>query len=479
MAFQSLHFALFLSLVFLLYWLLPHRFRWVFLLGASVWFYLGFGGAFLLTLGFSAALSWLAGLAIERAADARAKKRLLILAICLSLCPLFVFKYLGFFSGALSAALSPFGLRLQPVTLRLLQPVGISFYTFQTVGYEIDVYRGRVRAERHPGIYALFVCFFPQLVSGPIARAGALIPQLRRERDFDYAMASRGIRQLVWGFFKKMVIADHLAVFVDAVYQDPAACSGGALLLAVLFFSIEIYCDFSGYSDIAVGCARLLGIELCENFNSPYLAQSMRDFWGRWHISLSTWFRDYVYIPLGGNRVGRARHSLNLMLTFLLSGLWHGANWTFLAWGGLHGLARVGEERLGLSRRSASSAPGRALRALLVFLFASAAWVFFRADTLESALYVLGHVFSGIAAPGVYLRAALAFTGEHLFISKKLLLAALLLLTAFDAVSLRADVYALLDRSPRFARWGLYLAVGLVTLLFHYHGDVSFIYFQF
>ena len=479
MAFQSLRFALFLSLVFLLHWGLPHRLRLPLLLGASVWFYAGFGGAFLLTLGFSALLSFLMGLAIEGASDARRKKRLLILAVCLTLFPLFVFKYLGFFSGALAAAAAPFGLRLHPVTLRLLQPIGISFYTFQTVGYEVDVYRGRVRAEREPLVYALFVCFFPQLVSGPIPRAEALIPQLRRERRFDYAMASRGLRQLTWGFFKKMVIADHLAAFVDAVYLDPSACGGGTLLLAALFFSIEIYCDFSGYSDIALGCARLLGVELCENFRSPYLSQSVREFWGRWHISLSTWFRDYVYIPLGGNRVGRARRDRNLMVTFLLSGLWHGADWTFLAWGGLHGLARVAEYRLGLSRRRAASVPVRALRTAGVFLLVSAAWVFFRADTLGDALYVLGHLFSGIAAPGEYLRAALAYTGEHLFLGRKLLLLCLLLLAAFDAAALKTDVYALLDRWPRVLRYGLYLAVGMLTLLFHYHGDVSFIYFQF
>ena len=479
MAFQSLGFGVFLSLVFLLYWLLPRKLCRFVLLGASVWFYMSWGSAFLLTLGFAVLFSFLMGLALDAAADTGRKKRLLILAVCLSLCPLFLFKYLGFFSTSLSAVLAPFGLRLQPVTLRLLQPIGISFYTFQTVGYEIDVYRGEVRAERDFVTYALFVCFFPQIISGPIPRAGALIPQLREPPQFDYAAASRGLRQLVWGFFKKMVLADHLAALVDAAYADVSACSGGTLLLAALLFSVEIYCDFSGYSDIAVGSARLLGIELSENFKSPYLAGSMRDFWGRWHISLSTWFRDYVYIPLGGNRVSPLRRDRNLMLTFLLSGLWHGADWTFLAWGGLHGLARVGEDRLGLSRRVSASAFVRALRVLGVFLFTGAAWVFFRADSLGDALYVLGHLFSGITSPAAYLHAALAFTGEHLFLSKKILLAALALLTAFDLANLRGDAYALLDRQPRPLRWGLYLAVGMLTLLFHYHGDVSFIYFQF
>ncbi len=479
MAFQSLGFGVFLCLVFSLCWLLPERLRRYVLLGASIWFYMSWGSAFLLALGFAALVSYFAGIAIEAAQDPKRRKRLLTLSVCLILCPLLVFKYLNFFSASLCAALVPFGLRLHPVTLRLLQPVGISFYTFQTLGYVIDVYRGRIRAERDFPLYALFVCFFPHIVSGPIARAGDLIPQLKQPRRFDYAMASRGLRQLVWGFFKKMLIADHLAAYVDAAWADVTACSGGTLLLAALFFSLEIYCDFSGYSDIALGSARLLGIELRDNFLSPYLSESVRDFWGRWHVSLSAWFRDYVYIPLGGNRVSPARRDLNLMLTFLLSGLWHGADWSYLAWGGLHGLARVGEDRLGLSRRASRAAPVRLLRVLAVFLFTSAAWVFFRADSIHGALYVLAHLFSGISSPLAYLQAALAFLGEHLRVSKKVLLAALLLLTAYDWASLRGDVYAMLDRRPKLLRWGLYLAVGMLTMLFHYRGDVSFIYFQY
>ena len=479
MLFTSLGFAVFLPIVFLLYWLLPHRVRWVFLLAASLWFYSGWSAAFLLTLGYAVLVSYGAGLWLEHMRPGRGKKALLALAVCLSLCPLLVFKYLGFFSRTLAAGLSLLAIPVQPLTLRLLQPVGISFYTFQTVGYEIDVYRGRVKAERHLGFYALFVAFFPQLVSGPIGRADKLLPQLRAERRFDYAAASYGLRRMVWGFFKKMVIADHLAAYVNAVYGDLSACGGMALLLAAALFSVEIYCDFSGYSDIALGCGKLLGVDLAENFQCPYLSGSLRQFWARWHISLSTWFRDYVYIPLGGSRVSPARHDLNLMATFLLSGLWHGADWSFVVWGGMHGLARVGEDRLGLARRESRSGVLRALRVLGVFVFTSAAWVFFRADTLHDACFVLGHMFRGLSSPGVYLREGAAFFSAHLAVSKKILAAALALLAAYDWASLRTDVLLWLDRQRWWLRYGAYLLVGLTTLLCHYHGDVSFIYFQF
>ena len=479
MIFTSLGFAVFLTIVFLLHWALPRRWRWVLLLAASIWFYLGWSPAFLLTLGYAVAVSYAAGLAIESAATARGKKAALTVSVCLSLCPLLIFKYLGFFSSTAASALALLSVPVQPVTLRLLQPVGISFYTFQIVSYEADVYRGRVKAERHPGIYALFVCFFPQVVSGPIGRAEALIPQLRAGRDFDYDRAARGLKRIVWGLFKKMVIADPLAAYVNAVYADLSGCGGFAMVLAVLLFAVEIYCDFSGYSDIAVGCGKLLGVELTENFKSPFFSDSIRQFWSRWHISLSNWFRDYVYIPLGGNRVSTARRDWNLLLIFLLSGLWHGAAWTFVIWGGLHGLLRVAEEHLGLSRNHARTRAGHLLRVLGMFLFNVLAWIFFRADTLSDALYVFTHMFSGLGDPAAYLQAGAAYAAAHLPIGKKLLAASLALLTAYDLASLRMDVMDWLDRRPAWLRWGLYLLVGMLTLLCHYHGNVSFIYFQF
>lgn len=324
-------YAVFLPIVFIVYWAIPHRFRWPVLLAASCYFYMSWNAKYIVLILFTTLVSYTAARLLGRCGSKRQKQWVLFGAAALCLGVLVIFKYAGFLLGNFYAALSAFGIHPHPVTVSLMLPVGISFYTFQTLSYVIDVYRGEIPAEKHFGIYATFVSFFPQLVAGPIERTANLLPQLRKEHFFDADKALCGAKRMLWGFFKKLVIADNLAPFVDMVYADVTSYYGVDFAIVIVFFSVQIYCDFSGYSDIAVGTAKLLGIDLMTNFKSPYLSASIREFWSRWHISLSTWFRDYVYIPLGGNRCSGLRHKANLLATFLLSGLWHGASWNFVA----------------------------------------------------------------------------------------------------------------------------------------------------
>lgn len=383
MNFNSLEFLVFLPMVFVLHWMLPHRVRWVLLLGASWLFYFwwDFGAGFLL-VGATLA-SWLCGRGISRSKSPQARRGLLILALAVCLGCLASFKYAGFFASLAGLELS----------LQIILPVGISFYTFQTLSYVIDVYRGQGE-ESHFGYYALFVSFFPQLVAGPIERPGRLLPQLKTERRFSMENLSAGGWLLLEGYFKKVVVADGLAPFVDQVYAAPGEALGPEIVLAVVLFGVQIYCDFSGYSDIARGAARLLGVELTENFRRPYEAASVREFWRRWHISLTSWFTGYVYIPLGGNRKGLPRQVFNLLAVFLLSGLWHGAGWTFLTWGLIHGLYRAAgaawEHIRGISEQKCG--PWAHIR---TFLLVNFPWLFFRAPSMADAWILLFRLPTG------------------------------------------------------------------------------------
>lgn len=341
MNFNSITFACFLPIVFLLYWLIFKRKQWILLLLASYIFYMTWNVKYVFLLLLTTMISYCCGILLEETKSVKGKRLILGCAVLICMGTLFLFKYVNLFTGSFCNMLQAFGVQLHPVTLNLLLPVGISFYTFQTLSYVIDVYLGKVRAERHLGKYAAFIAFFPQLVAGPIERTENLLPQIKREHCFRYEDAVYGLRQMLWGFFKKIVIADTLAYYVDLVYDMPYSYEGGALLIASLFFSLQIYCDFSGYSDIAIGTARLFGIKLMKNFNNPYLSTSINKFWKSWHISLSSWFRDYVYIPLGGNRKGNVRKHINTLITFLLSGLWHGADMTFVLWGGYMGSRKL------------------------------------------------------------------------------------------------------------------------------------------
>lgn len=330
MLFNSWQYAVFLLVVLALYWALPQKRRWVLLLVASYIFYMSWSAKLMALILTTTATSYAAALLISHAKTQSRKKLWLRLGVGISLAMLFVFKYLNFAVGLCASVLSFLHIPAFVPSLNLLLPVGISFYTFQTLSYVIDVYRGALPAEKHFGIYALYVSFFPQLVAGPIERAVNLLPQFHVEHKPNAGEWAHGLRLIAWGLFKKVAIADFIGVYVDAAYNDINACGPMAYVIATALFAVQIYCDFSGYSDVAIGSAKLLGFKLMENFNAPYFARSIKEFWRRWHISLSTWFSDYVYIPLGCSRVSVSHHLANLVITFLLSGLWHGAKLTFV-----------------------------------------------------------------------------------------------------------------------------------------------------
>lgn len=387
MTFNSLAFLIFFPIVFLLHWVLPHRFRWVLLLTASWLFYFWWNPWTGLLLVGTTVVSWLCAGEIARLKKLWARRTLLVLTLAVSLGSLGLFKYADFFASMAGVESG----------LKLILPVGISFYTFQTLSYVIDVYRGTVRPEDHFGYYALFVSFFPQLVAGPIERPENLLPQLRAARTFRTENLSVGGWLLLEGYFKKIVIADSIAPFVDRVYAVPESSLGPEIALATLLFGIQIYCDFSGYSSIARGTAKMLGIELMENFRRPYESQTVRTFWRRWHISLTSWFTDYVYIPLGGSRCGLPRQIFNILVVFLVSGLWHGAGWTFVLWGLIHGMYRAGGMLMERGEKSAPSASwGLAmLRRVRTILLVSFPWLFFRAASLEDAVMLMARFFTG------------------------------------------------------------------------------------
>ena len=336
MLFNSIKFLIFFPCVWLLYYMLPFRFRKYLLLAASYYFYMCWKPEFIVLILASTAMNYLFALSFG-CESARKRKSLFVLSIVFNLGMLFVFKYANFAGETVTAVCKAFSIPFTAPVLNIVLPVGISFYTFQTMSYTIDVYRGKMEAERDFVMFALFVSFFPQLVAGPIEKASNLLPQLKQEHPFSYENTTYGLKLMAWGFFKKCVIADQLTLLiVDPVYAAPLLYRGGALIIATVAFSIQIYCDFSGYSDIARGCAKTMGIDLMSNFKAPYLSCSITEFWRRWHVSLTDWFREYVYIPLGGNRKGLLKKCLFCGVTFLLSGLWHGANWTFVIWGLLH-----------------------------------------------------------------------------------------------------------------------------------------------
>jgi D-alanyl-lipoteichoic acid acyltransferase DltB (MBOAT superfamily) len=371
----------------------------------------------------------------------------------------------------------------------VLLPIGLSFHVFQSLSYTIEVYRGNQAPERHLGIYAVYVMFWPQLVAGPIERPQNLLPQFHAVQAFDGDRAADGLRRMAWGYFKKVVVADRLALLVNPVFAHPEAYGGLTLVLAAALFSIQIYCDFSGYSDIAVGSAEVMGIRLMENFRRPYFARSIQAFWTRWHVSLSTWFRDYVYIPLGGNRVGKARWSLNLLVVFLLSGLWHGANWTYVLWGALHGgllvagiWTRALRERFyavsGLAKVPALLA---AAQGVVVFALVTFAWILFRSPSLAGAATFIGGIPAGLGAhlrePAQAREALLALDGD--LVQLKIAAGAIALLILGDALQERGIGRALLRRTPRWLRWTAYVALFWTLILFGVFEDLTFIYFQF
>lgn len=472
MLFNSMAYAIFLPLVFIIYWCIPSKYRWILLLGASYYFYMSWNPKYVVIIAFTTVVSYLCALALEKASSQPLRKIIVFIALMLCLGVLFIFKYYNFTLNTISHFVS-----FEPKYLDFLLPVGISFYTFQTLSYVIDVYRKEIKAEKHFGIYATFVSFFPQLVAGPIERSGNLLPQIKKKHVFDIEKARYGIWLIVWGVFKKVIVADNLAVFVDQVYGDVYSYSGFSLVLATLFFTFQIYCDFSGYSDIARGSANLFGIELMENFKSPYFSESVKDFWSRWHISLSTWFRDYLYIPMGGNRVGTIRNCFNVLVTFLVSGLWHGASWNFVIWGGLHGVAQVYENAFGIKKKSENIVYA-IMRKIVVFCFVAYAWVFFRVENYRQGIYVTKALLSGITKPVEYFVNGTNSIGISASIAWKVALY-LIPLFIFDYISLKSDLIEWIKTRKAITRHLVLILMIVLLLLFGYAGKSTFVYFQF
>lgn len=492
MLFNSFDFLIFFPIVSLLYFWLPQRVRPIWLLAASYYFYMSWNPQYALLIAASTAVTWGAGLVLDAARDTDRKgrrKRLLALCILFNLGILFFFKYYRFAAANISGLFRILGITVQAPAFDVILPVGISFYTFQALGYVIDVYRGEVKAERNLLRYALFISFFPQLVAGPIERSKNLLGQMNEPHFFDAQRVRDGLLLMGWGFFEKLVLADRIALLVTEVYDNYGAHTGVEIGTATVLFAFQIYCDFAGYSDIAIGAARIMGFHLMKNFKSPYYALTVSEFWRRWHISLTTWFRDYVYIPLGGNRCGKWKWYRNILLTFSLSGLWHGASWNYVVWGGLNGLYQVlssltERARTAVKRRlgvQTDCAGYRLFQRLITFIMVDFAWLFFRAGSLTAAVQILRR---GLSAPGI----STALTGAvHLGIGKKdfaVLIIGLVVLGAVDYCKQKgADLKAALDRRNIVFRYLVYYAMIFAVLIFGIYGPeydaAAFIYFQF
>lgn len=402
MTFNSWEFVLFYPVVLVLYFVLPKRAKWPMLLIASYFFYMCYQTELVFLIFGTTLVSWIASNIIAKTEKTSVKRTALILTLITSIGVLFFYKYFDFLAGTVLDIAALFGSKTADFSLNLILPVGISFYTFQTLSYVIDVYRGDVEPERNFFFFALFVSFFPQLVAGPIERPENLIPQLKKTPKWSNSDAIAGAKMMMLGFFKKICVADLVGGFVDSVYNNPEQAAGLSVIIATLLFAVQIYCDFSGYTDIAIGCSRIMGIRLMKNFDRPYCATSVKEFWSRWHISLSSWFKDYLYIPLGGNRVSLPRNLINIFIVFVVSGLWHGAAWTFVLWGALHGIYQI-VGRLTLKKRNSlvsrlgfteKSRAVLAVRRFNTFILVSVAWLIFRANSISDVGTLLTKLFT-------------------------------------------------------------------------------------
>jgi alginate O-acetyltransferase complex protein AlgI len=390
MLFNTFEFLIFFFSVLIVFFSVPQKRRWFILLLASYFFYGYWKPSYLILIAGSTIADYLLSNAIGKSKNDRKRKKLLSTSLILNLSLLFAFKYFDFLADSFNEILTTSDNSYKIKLLNLALPVGISFYTFQTMSYTIDVYNRKIKPEKHFGIFALFVSFFPQLVAGPIERASNLLPQFKRDTFIDYNRFASGAQLILWGLLKKALIADRVGLIANEIFNNHEDYQGFTLIIGVICFAFQIYCDFSGYSDIAIGTARVFGYDLMKNFKSPYFASSLTDFWRRWHISLSTWFKDYVYIPIGGNKVLKWRWYFNLWITFLISGIWHGANWTFVLWGAIHGFGLVIENILSYKR----SDKFLLFKKLWIFSLICLAWIFFRANTISDAFIIIGNILS-------------------------------------------------------------------------------------
>ena len=432
MQFNSVEFLLFFAVLLLLFYTIPGKFRWVLLLGSSYFFYMSWEPYYILLIAFSTCVDYFISHKIYREESKIKKWRLLILSLVVNLGLLFLFKYFNFFNESIAGLLDYVSIEYKPVVSSLLLPVGISFYTFQTLSYTIDVYRGTLKPETHFGKFALYVSFFPQLVAGPIERASNLLSQFSKiEQKLKYNNISHGFSQVILGLFKKVAVADSAAIYVDSIFSNYEFHSGITLVLATYLFAVQIYCDFSGYSDMAIGIARMMGFKLMDNFNLPYFSKSITEFWRRWHISLSSWLRDYLYITLGGNRKGLSRTYNNLMITMLLGGLWHGASWNYVIWGFLNGLYLAVERYFNYNKFDLNKNVGvKWLTSFIAFNLICLTWIFFRAQTFDQAFYIVSNIFETTAffdlkiqdfsvISNIAIGCLLLFSVEYFFLRKR------------------------------------------------------------
>lgn len=471
MLFNSFEFLIFFPAVCIIYYLLKdNRWRIPFLLVASYYFYMNWEPVYAVLIMTSTVLTYLCGLLVERHADDKPKqKAFLAVSLVINFAILLFFKYFDFINESVFLIMEKAGIRWTVPNLDVLLPVGISFYTFQAVGYAIDVYRGTIKAERNFCTYALFVSFFPQLVAGPIERAKNLLPQFHEEHRFNSNEAIEGLKQMLWGFFMKLCVADMISEYVDVVYDNVGHHNGTSLIVATLFFTFQIYCDFAGYSLIAIGAARVMGFRLMENFHRPYYSLNIKEFWKRWHISLSSWFKDYLYIPLGGNRVKYPRYLLNLMITFLVSGLWHGAVWTFVVWGGLHGMYQI----IGntwckyVHKPEYKTSFSRIISTVFCFVLVSFAWIFFRANDVTEAFTIVGKIFTDHGA---------AFVDKSVFIYGFTALFILIFKDTKDEFKWKVNF---MHSKHTVVRYLSTVALIVYILLFGSFANGQFIYFQF
>jgi alginate O-acetyltransferase complex protein AlgI len=477
MLFNSLEFIIYFPIVVAFYFAISPRYRWILLLIASYYFYMCWNYKYIILIITSTVIDYIAGIHIYKEQVKWKKRFYLLLSLFTNLGLLFSFKYFNFFGDSFNFIFEKLNLMRHLPELNVLLPVGISFYTFQTLSYTIDVYRGAKEPERHFGLFALYVAFFPQLVAGPIERSTRLLPQMHKHFKFDYERVKNGILQMCWGFFKKVVIADRLAEYVNLVYNNTADYGGTHYIIATVFFAFQIYCDFSGYSDIAIGSASIMGFDLMRNFKRPYLAHNIREFWQRWHISLSTWFRDYLYIPLGGSRVVKWRWYYNLFITFLISGLWHGANWTFIIWGALHGFYMVSaiwtagiRGKINTALFGKNTGLYNVAQIIVTVFLAWFAWIFFRANNIGDAFMIIRNIFTSSSEP-----INLFLFKSDLYISIVLII----ILIIIEILEERVQLYEKLKSFVRPVKWILLILIILSIVVLGKWESIDFLYFQF
>lgn len=470
MLFNSIQFAIFFVVVTVVFFLIPHRFRWIHLLLASCVFYCAFVPIYIFILLFTILIDYVAGIYIENAQGSK-RKWFLTISLISNIGVLAFFKYYNFFIENINALLLNLNLKNYEVPfIHLLLPIGLSFHTFQAMSYVVEVYRGKQKAERHLGLYSLYVLFYPQLVAGPIERPQNVLHQFKEEKKFDFSEAISGLQQMVWGLFKKVVVADQLAMYVNSIYNNWEVNTGFTLLFATYCFAFQIYCDFSGYSDIALGSARVMGFKLMTNFDLPYFSKSVTEFWRRWHISLSSWLKDYLYISLGGNRFGKWRTYKNLLITMLLGGLWHGASWNFVIWGFLNGFYLSVEKFFSSHKKEARSILVKGLQVFITFNAICFTWIFFRANSFKQAIGII----TNMANPFQFWNLRIQDTG--IFASMTV---GFILMILFEFFIIRPSKETIFTMRSWILSVVWIVSFSLLIILFGVSNGDQFIYFQF